>query len=336
MNVHGTSTIATPWLWCGFVVVVLALLALDLGLFHRRSEVVRPLHAATWSGVWIVLSTVFGVGIALTHGTRHALEFASGYVLEKALAVDNLFVIALLFAHFSVPPRHQHRVLYWGILGALVTRGLFVGLGTALIARFAWVLYVFGGLLVVAGVHVAVQQEEKARPEGLIVRLVRRLVPVTRRLKGSAFWVIERSHLKATPLVLALVTIEISDVVFAVDSIPAVFAVTRDPFIVFSSNICAVLGMRSLYFLLAHVMDRFKYLKFGLAAVLCFVGARLLVHRLVDVPVLVSLAVIVGLIGVAMLVSWIETALPRRRRREGVSRRPNVAPSDPRPAARHP
>jgi tellurite resistance protein TerC len=211
-----------------------------------------------------------------------------------------------------VPSRYQHRVLYWGIIGALVTRGVFIGLGAALLARFAWVLYGFGALLVVAGVHVALQEEEHERPEGLIVRWMRRLLPVTKRLRSSAFWVVEKSRLKATPLVLALVTIEVSDVVFAVDSIPAVFAVTRDPFIVFTSNICAVLGMRSLYFLLAHVIERFRYLKFGLAAVLCFVGARLLLHEVLEIPTLVSLGVIVVLVAGAMLVSWFETALTAR------------------------
>jgi tellurite resistance protein TerC len=309
-----SHTIATPLLWAAFIVVVLLLLALDLGLLNRNARVISPLRAAVWSGIWVLLSAAFAVGMALTHGTRHSIEFAAGYLLEKALAVDNLFVIALLFAHFKVPARHQHRVLYWGIVGALLTRGIFVGLGTALLARFDWVLYVFGALLVVAGIHVALQEEETARPEGLIVRLVRKVVPVTRRFQSSAFWVVERSRLKATPLVLALVTIEISDVVFAVDSIPAVFAVTRDPFIVFTSNICAVLGMRSLYFLLAHVIDRFAYLKYGLAAVLCFVGARLLLHHVFDIPILVSLAVIVGVVSISMLVSWVETR-PRLRRK---------------------
>jgi tellurite resistance protein TerC len=315
MSSERLHTIATPLMWLGFIGVVIALLALDLGLFNRKTREISPLRAAVWSGVWVLLSAAFGVGITLTHGHRPGLEFAAGYVLEKALAVDNLFVIALLFAHFRVPARHQHRVLYWGILGALVTRGLFVGLGTALLSRFDWVLYVFGGLLVVAGIHVAIQQQELATEEGLIVRLVRRIVPVTRHLRGAAFWVVERSRLKATPLVLALVTIEVSDIVFAIDSIPAVFAVTRDPFIVFTSNICAVLGMRSLYFLLAHVLGRFEYLKFGLAAVLCFVGARLLLHRVIDVPVVVSLVVILGLVSLAIVASWLHGRVPQRSHR---------------------
>jgi tellurite resistance protein TerC len=313
MRADRLHTIATPLLWVGFVGLVLALLALDLGVFHRKPREISPLRAALWSGIWILLSAAFGIGIGLVHGARVALEFASGYVLEKSLAVDNLFVIALLFAHFRVPRREQHRVLYWGILGALVTRGAFIGLGTALIAKFSWVLYAFGALLVVAGVHVALKHDqENTESEGLIVRLVRRLVPVTRRAQPSTFWVIERRHLMATPLVLALVTIEVSDVVFAVDSIPAVFAVTRDPFIVFSSNICAVLGMRSLYFLLAHVIDRFQYLKFGLAAVLCFVGLRLLFAHAVEIPILISLGVIVFLVLGSMLASWLESRFRRR------------------------
>jgi tellurite resistance protein TerC len=307
------NTVAPVWAWVGFVSGVVALLALDLGLFHRKSQQVSVVEAAIWSAIWVALSACFGGWVALTYGTHRGVEFAAGYVLEKALAVDNLFVIALLFDHFRVPARYQHRVLYWGIIGALATRGLFIGLGAALIAHFTWVLYGFGALLVVAGVHVALQEEKEERPEGLIVRLVRKLLPVTKHFRSSAFWVVERSRLKATPLVLALVTIEVSDVVFAADSIPAVFAVTRDPFIVFTSNICAVLGMRSLYFLLAHVIDRFRYLKFGLAAVLCFVGARLLLHDVFEIPTLVSLAVIVVLVGSAMLVSWLETALGARR-----------------------
>jgi tellurite resistance protein TerC len=298
-------------MWVGFVLLILLLLAFDLGLFHRKAREISPLRATVWSGIWIGLSACFGAGIALVYGPHIALEFASGYVLEKALAVDNLFVIALLFDHFGVPRRQQHRVLYWGILGALVTRGAFIGLGTALLSRFSWVLYVFGALLVVAGVQVALKHEEKARPEGLIVRLVRKLVPVTRRQRSSSFWVVERSHLKATPLVLALITIEVSDVVFAVDSIPAVFAVTRDPFIVFTSNICAVLGMRSLFFLLAHVIARFQYLKFGLAAVLCFVGLRLLLAHVLEIPILVSLGVIVLFVLVAVVASWF-AARPRK------------------------
>ncbi len=319
-------TIATPLMWAVFIGLVLSLLALDLGLFNRKSREISPLRAAVWSGVWIGLSAVFGAVIAATHGSHVALEFASGYVLEKSLAVDNLFVIALLFAHFRVPRREQHRVLYWGILGALVTRGAFIGLGTALIAKFSWVLYAFGALLVVAGVHVALKREDgNANGEGLIVRLVRRVVPMTSRFHSSAFWVVERRRLLATPLVLALVTIEVSDVVFAVDSIPAVFAVTRDPFIVFTSNICAVLGMRSLYFLLAHVIDRFQYLKYGLAAVLCFVGLRLLFAHVIEIPILVSLGVIVFFVATSMVASWLET---RFRRHGG----PPVA--TPPPAAR--
>jgi tellurite resistance protein TerC len=300
------SSIATPLTWVGFVALIVALLALDLGLFNRRSREVSPRRALFWSALWVVVSAGVATSIAVVHDARPALEFTSGYVLEKALAIDNLFVMALLFRHFGVPARHQHRVLYWGILGALVMRGALIAVGAALIARFSWVLYAFGAVLLVAGAHLALQREEAVPAEGLIVRVARKILPLTRRLQSSAFWVVERNQLKATPLVLALVTIEVSDVVFALDSIPAVFAVTRDPFIVFSSNICAVLGMRSLYFLLAHMLERFHYLKFGLAAVLCFVGLRLLFSHFVDVPIALSLGVIVVLIAGAIGLSWFE------------------------------
>jgi tellurite resistance protein TerC len=316
-------SIASPLMWVGFIAVVLLLLALDLGVLNRKAREVSPARALSWSAVWVLLSAAFGIGIAVAHGRDRALEFAAGYVLEKSLAVDNLFVIALVFRHFAIPLRYQHRVLYWGILGALVTRGLFIGLGTALIATFDWVLYAFGALLLGAGAQVAFQKQHEARTEGVIVRAVRRFVPVTRRLAGSDFWVVEGRRLKATPLVLAVATIEVSDVVFAIDSIPAVFAVTQDPFIVFSSNICAVLGMRSLYFLLAHVLGRFSLLKYGLALVLIFVGAKLLLHEVVHVPILVSIAIIVGLASISIFASWLHRLRSAHTERSGRARRPH-------------
>lgn len=314
MSPH-VSTIGTPLSWVAFVALIVALLALDLGLFHRKAQEVSPARALLWSGIWVLVSAGVGGSIAAWHGSRPALEFASGYVLEKALAIDNLFVIALLFRHFGVPARHQHRVLYWGILGALVMRGALILLGAALIARFSWILYVFGAVLIVAAVHLLLQHDEGVPAEGLIVRTARKIIPLTRRLRSSAFWVVERNELKATPLVLALVTIEVSDVIFALDSIPAVFAVTTDPFIVFSSNICAVLGMRSLYFVLSHMMERFRYLKYGLAGVLAFVGIRLLLGHFVDVPIVLSLGIISLLIGTALGLSWLETRPGRRHGR---------------------
>jgi len=328
MGTH-LSTVATPLGWAAFVALIVALLALDLGVSSRRAREVSPRRALLWTAIWVLVSAGVGGSIAAINGSRPALEFASGYVLEKALAIDNLFVIALLFRHFGIPARHQHRVLYWGILGALVMRGALIFLGATLIARFSWVLYVFGGVLIVAAVHLVVQSDEAVPAEGLIVRTARKIIPLTRRLRSSAFWVVERKKLKATPLVLALVTIEVSDAIFALDSIPAVFAVTRDPFIVFSSNICAVLGMRSLYFLLSHMIERFKYLKYGLAGVLAFVGLRLLLGHFVDIPIALSLGIIALLLGTALGLSWLESRprkpaparSPARRRGHGEPRR---------------
>lgn len=292
------DTIGTPWMWVGFLTFVLAMLALDLGVFHRSAHRVSVKEAAIWSAVWIGLALAFNGLLWKAFGSQKGLEFLTGYLIEKALSVDNIFVFVLIFGAFSVPEQFQHRVLFWGILGALVMRAIFVGLGAALLAKFHWVLYLFGGFLLITGVKMLIFRNTEFDPRtNPVFRLFRKLVPAVETYHGPAFTVIQDGKRYATPLLLVLVAVELTDLVFAVDSVPAIFAVTGDPFIVFTSNIFAILGLRSLYFLLAGVVDRFHFLKIGLALVLVFVGLKMLAVDLFKVPVVWSLAVIGLLIG---------------------------------------
>ena len=304
-------TVATNiWFWVVFVAFVLGMLALDLGVFHRKAHVVRPKEAAIWTGVWVSLAFVFAGGLLAVYGKDVALTFLTGYVIEESLSVDNIFVMVLIFDYFAVPKACQHRVLFYGILGALVMRGLFIGLGTLLLARFHWIIYVFGAMLVVTGVRMAFKHDEEFDGESNpIVRLVRRVVPLTADFRGKYFFTTENGRRMATPLLLVLVLVEFTDLVFAVDSIPAIFGVTRDPFIVFTSNIFAVLGLRSLYFLLAAVVDRFYLLKYGLAVILTFVGVKMIGDRFFHIDILLSLALILGVLGLSIAASLI---WPRR------------------------
>jgi TerC family integral membrane protein len=297
------------WLWIGFNLFVLALLALDLFVFHRDAHEVRAGEAAAWSVAWIALALVFGAGVYITLGRDAGLEFFTGYLIEKALSVDNIFVFVLIFSFFRVPARYQHRVLFWGILGALVMRGAMIAAGAYLIEQFHWIIYVFGAFLVFTGIRMATQAEHDIEPEhNPVIRLVRRLVPVTPDYQGQRFFVRQpgrdgRSALAATPLFVVLVLVETTDLIFAVDSIPAIFAVTRDPFIVYSSNVFAILGLRALYFLLAGVVHRFHYLKIGLSAVLVFVGAKMLAVDVLKIPTGVSLLVIALVLGLSVAAS---------------------------------
>jgi tellurite resistance protein TerC len=298
------------WGWVGFNVVVLGILALDLGVFHRKSEKVTLRQAAIWSTVWVVLSLCFALAIFLTMGRQSGLEFLTGYLIEYALSVDNIFVFVLIFTYFQVPEKYQHRVLFWGIIGALLLRGVMIVAGSALVARFAWTLYIFGAFLVVTGIRMAFQKDNVAyNPEkDPILRLTRRLVPVTGDYRGSKFFVHEpdaRGKLRysATPLFIVLLIVDTTDVIFATDSIPAIFAVTRDPFIVYTSNICAVLGLRALYFLLAGIVDKFVYLKLGLSLVLVFIGAKMLFEHFLHIPILISLAVVGLVLATSILAS---------------------------------
>ena len=298
------------WLWIGFNAFVVAMLAVDLFVFHKEAHEVRPAEAAGWSALWIALAVLFGVGVYRFMGPEAGLEYFAGYLIEKALSVDNIFVFVLIFGFFRVPPRYQHRVLFWGILGALIMRGGMIAAGAYLIQHFHWVIYVFGAFLVFTGVRMAMQQEHGLDPDSNpAIRLIRRIMPVTGAYHGQKFFVREhvagRLRLVATPLFVVVALVETTDLIFAVDSIPAVFAITQDPFIVYTSNVFAILGLRALYFLVAEVIHRFHYLKLGLSVVLVFVGLKMLGADVYKVPVGLSLGVIAGVLGIAIAASWL-------------------------------
>jgi tellurite resistance protein TerC len=299
--VMGDST----WMWIGFNVFVLAMLALDLGVFHRKTHVVSFKESITWTVVWVALALLFNAGIWHFFGSQKALEFFTGYVIEKSLSVDNVFVFAMLFSYFAVPQLYQHKVLFWGVLGALVMRAAMIALGAALIAKFSWIIYVFGAFLILTGIKLVLKREEEIHPErNPVVRLFKKLVPVTSDYRGDKFFVVENGLRHATPLFVVLLLVEFSDLIFAVDSIPAIFAVTTDPFIVYTSNVFAILGLRSLYFALAGVINKFHYLKVGLGVVLSFVGVKMmLAHSPYKIDTLVSLAVVVGIIAASIVAS---------------------------------
>jgi len=296
----------TILLWIVFGVAIAGLLALDLGVFSRKAQPTRPRIALAFTLLWVTAAFVFNAGVWWQLGPQKGLEFLTGYLVEEALSVDNLFVFLLVFGYFRVPREHQHRLLYWGVLGAFVLRGVFIFVGTALIARFHWILYLFGAFLVYTGVKLVVTDEEDTVDPGHspVVRVVRRVAPVTDGYRGQAFFVREAGRLWATPLLVVLAVVETTDLMFAVDSIPAIFGVTIDPFIVYTSNVFAILGLRSLYFVLADFMDRFEYLKHGLGIVLAFVGVKMLAARFFEVPIGLSLgviaAVLVGSVGFSL------------------------------------
>ncbi len=303
------GTVAGPALWIAFAVLIAAMLALDLGVFHRKAHAVTTKEAAIWSAVWIGLALAFNVFVVLAFGSEAGQSFLTGYLIEKALSIDNLFVFYVIFSAFRVPAEDQHRVLFWGIIGAILLRAAMVFGGTALLARFQWVVYVFGGLLILTGVKMLVRKETPHVENSRALRVIKRVVPATDQLHGPRMFVRENGALLATPLFIVLLVIELFDVVFAIDSILAIFAITVDPFIVLTSNIFAVLGLRSLYFVLANVANRFVYLQPGLALVLIFVGLKLASSRYIHLPVYVSLAVVALLLGGSILLSL------RKRRR---------------------
>jgi tellurite resistance protein TerC len=292
------------FLWVIFNVFVLGILALDLLVLHRKAHAVSLREALAWSCVWVSLALLFAVGVYFFRGGEKALEFLTGYVIEWSLSVDNLFVFLVIFSYFAVPPIYQHRVLFWGILGALVLRAIFIATGTALLTNFHWMIYVFGGFLIFTGIKLLFAGEEKIEPEkNPAVRLVRRLMNVTPDYHGQQFFIRKDGRLWGTPLLLVLVVVETTDVIFAVDSIPAIFAITLDPFIVYTSNVFAILGLRALFFLLAGVMDMFRYLKLGLSFVLCFVGIKMVIVAFYKIPIGISLGVVAGILGISILAS---------------------------------
>jgi tellurite resistance protein TerC len=292
------------WEWGFFGGIVLVVLVLDLFVFHRKEHVVRPREALAWTGVWVALALAFGAYVWIRHGGDAGLEFLTGYVIEESLSVDNMFVFVVIFGALGIPPLYQHRVLFWGIATALVLRGAMIAGGTALLHRFHWIIYVFGGFLVITGAKLLLERESHPHPErSLAFRLITRIVPGTPRFDGHRFLTLEDGKRVATPLFMALVAIEFTDVVFAVDSIPAIFAVTTNPFIVFTSNIFAILGLRSLYFLLAGFVEKFTYLKPSLAAVLLFVGGKMALADVVKLHPAVSLGVVLSILGAGVLAS---------------------------------
>jgi len=304
--------------WIFFNIFVLIAVALDLGVLHRRPHKIKLREAAIWSGAWIGLAILFGVGVFWFLGRQPALEYFTGYLIEKALSIDNLFLFLVIFRTFSVDERVQHRLLAWGVLGALVMRGIMIAMGAALVARFSWIMYVFGAFLVYAGIHMLVIRTRQTHPEqNKIFQLASRHLRVTHQYHGERFFVRANRQLFATPLFLVLLVVEITDVTLAVDSIPAIFGITHDAFIVYTSNVFAILGLRAIYFLLAGALRRLRYLTVGLSGVLVFIGAKMIAEPWVHVPVHISLGVVAGILLVALIVSLMapEQAAPAEQAR---------------------
>ena len=312
----------TLLIWVGFLVFIMTMVFLDLGVFHRKAHVPSIREAVAWTIAWVVMALVFNVLVYYLYehdlfspsdvarhqqsGSSAATQFFTGYLVEKSLSADNIFVIAVIFTYFCIPLREQHRVLFWGIMGAVILRGVMIGVGAALIQRFAWIMYVFGALLIVTAIKMLVMREDQLDQEdNLLLRLTRRVFPVTAQFHGSRFFVRVDGRLTATPMLLSLVVVESSDVMFAIDSIPAVFVITQDPFLVFTSNIFAILGLRSLYFVLAGFIEQFRYLKLSLVLILAYVGVKMLVSHYIKIDHVVSLGVIAVILAVGIVASMV-------------------------------
>lgn len=299
-------------LWIGFGVLVLVMMTLDLGVFNRRAHAVTMREAALWTAAWVGVALFFNVVVYFTRGPEAGLQFLTGYLLEESLSVDNMFVFLMLFTYFAVRPEHQHRVLFWGIVGAMLMRGLFIAVGVSLLHRFHWVIYLFGALLIYTGYKMASPTEAHIHPEhNPILRVARRFLPVTKDYDGERFFTLSAGRWMVTPLFLVLLIIESTDVVFALDSVPAVLGVSHDAFIIYTSNIFAILGLRSLYFLLHGMMGIFRYLKFGLAVILAFIGAKMLLSGVLEIHTSVSLAVVFGVLLASVLASLVIQARER-------------------------
>lgn len=290
--------------WGGFNLLVLLMLAIDLGIFHRKDHKISLKEGIVWSIIWIVVALIFNIGYYFWQGHDKALQFFTGYLIERSLSIDNIFVFLMLFTFFAVPSQYQYKVLFWGILGALIMRGLFIGVGAILIAKFHWILYIFGAFLVYTGIKMAVAGDEKVEPEkNPIIRFVRKFMRITPNYENGHFFVRKNGKLFGTPLFVVLVAVETTDVIFAFDSIPAIFAITLDPFIVYASNVFAILGLRALYFAIAGLMDMFYYLKYGLSAILSFVGIKMLISGYWKMPDWVALIAVGGLLTISIIVS---------------------------------
>lgn len=294
------------WFYAGFIILVLFLLALDLGVFNRTPHVVKLSEAFGWTAFWVALAMAFNGFVWYYKGEIAAKEFFAGYLLEQSLSVDNIFVIILILRYFKVNAKYHHKVLFWGIIGALVMRGTMIALGSALISAFDWIFFVFGAFLVFTGIRMAFSDEEETNlSENVVVRLTRRFLPLTPEYHEDSFMVRKNGLRFFTPLFVVVLVVEVMDLVFAVDSIPAIFAVTKDSFIVFTSNVFAVMGLRSLFFAVAGVMDLFKYLKYGLSIILCFIGVKMFIQMWFHIPIEIALGVIVGILGISILASII-------------------------------
>ncbi len=314
--------------WVIFNVFILLMLALDLGVFHRRAHEVKIKEAVIWSAVWISLALLFNLGIYLWQGSQPALEFLTGYLIEKSLSVDNIFVFLMIFSFFSVEAAYQHKVLFWGILGALLMRIIFITAGIALLQKFHWVIYIFGGFLVLTGIKMGIRKEGEIHPErNPVLRLFRRFVPVTEGYAEDRFFVEIKGKRFATPLFIVLLVVETTDIIFALDSIPAILAITLDPFIVYTSNVFAILGLRALFFALAGVMKLFHYLHYGLSAILVFIGGKMLIADVYKIPIPLALGIVVGLLIISVIASLMRPGAgqaggrgaiePGRKRNEG-------------------
>ncbi len=291
--------------WIGFHIFIFTMLALDLGVFNKKAHKIEVREALVWSGVWISLALIFNVFVLAEFGKVKALEFFTGYIIEYSLSVDNIFVFILIFTYFSIKPQYQHKILFWGILGALIMRGIFIFAGITLISRFHWIILIFGGFLLLTGIKMLVQKDTSVDPEkNALLKIFRKIFPVSETLHGDRLFIKQNGRLMATPLFMVLLVIESSDLIFAVDSIPAVLAISKDVFIVYTSNIFAILGLRSLYFAMSGIMDYFRFLKVGLAFVLSFVGLKMLASYFhFEIPILLSLSIIVTILVVSILAS---------------------------------
>lgn len=298
----------SSYLWIGFTLFIIFMLGLDLGVFNKKTHVISIKEAVSWSLVWIALALLFNAGIFYYSGSQKAFEFLTGYVIEKSLSIDNIFVFVLIFSYFKVPSEYQHKVLFWGVFGALVLRAIFIFAGVALIEQFHWIIYIFGIFLIVTGIKMITDKDKKFDPENNpVMKFARKKMNIVNEYHGSSFFIRNGGKLFATPLFLVLLFIETTDVIFAVDSIPAILAVSNDTFIIFTSNVFAILGLRALYFALAGIIEKFKYLSYGLAVVLVFVGIKMLISGYFKIPILISLGVILSVILVSILLSYFKS-----------------------------